>query len=94
MAKMKGVFSSVIVLSAFSAEFEDRQTRKTIEYYQLHGYQIDSREFLKLKLSRDQLGIVQPYVGQVCDIEVETDTASKSNPLVCRIQPSKVKAAA
>lgn len=94
MAKMKGVLTSVLVLSAFSAEFDDRQTGRSVEYFQLHGYQSETREFLKIKLKRDQLSMVDVFIGQVCDIEVETDTTAKGNPLLCRIQSSKaVKAA-
>lgn len=94
MAKMKGILTQVQVLSAFSADFQDKQSGKTIEYYQLHGYQAETREFLKLKLAKEQLGLVQSFVGQTCDVEVETDTNMKSNPLLCRIHPVKVKAAA
>lgn len=91
MAKVKGVLSSVIVLATFSADFKDKESGKTIEYHQLHGYQTEAREFLKVKLSKDHLATIQPYVGQICDIEVETDTTSKGNPLLCRIQPTKVQ---
>lgn len=92
--KMKGVLTGVTVLSAFTADFDDKATGKNIEYHQLHGYQLENREFIKLKLQKEQVGLVQSFIGQTCDVEVETDTVSKSNPLLCRIQPVKVKAAA